>query len=127
MDRIGTGSGLTFIMENATSSQKMKRKTSKVEKLDPTMDFFSLGASFKTQVIKTSKEQVDQSKKPTAPPIISQDDDEQFYDCVETPAGVEKTRNEFKYAEEIKATEMRMYNLLREKHERREEKKWHLR
>ena len=101
-------------MEKVEETQKKNAKTSK-EKIDPTMDFFNLGSSFTPQVIKTSKEIIDHSKKPTAPPIISQDDDDEFYDCVETSSGVEKTRNEFKYAEEIKATEMKMYKLLREK------------
>ena len=84
------------------------------------MEFFNLGATFKPQVIKTSRIPVDHSKKPTAPPIISQDDDDdEFFDCVETSTGLQKTRNEFKYAKEIKATEMRMYNLLRENSEQK--------
>ena len=102
-------------MEKSKGSQRANAKSRSGKNKDPTMDFFNLGVEFKPKVIRTSKEIVDQFKKPTAPPIISQDEDDEFFDCEETSEGIEVKRNEYKYAEPIKAKESNLYQSIREK------------
>ena len=108
-------------------TKETRKKTTKAsdggKASDPSMDFFNLGVSFKPQVIKTSKEQVNQYKKPTAPPMFSQDEDEEFFDCEESSEGIKVQRNEFKYAQPIKENEMNLYHILREEADQKELKR----
>lgn len=109
-------------MEKSKGRSRNQKKEGGGKNDDPTMDFFNLGVAFKPQVIKTSKEQINQDRRSTAPPIISQEEDEEFFDCEDTTEGSYIKRSEFKYAEEIKANESSMYQVLRDEVEQKKGK-----
>jgi len=84
-----------------------------VNRYDPTLDFFDLSASFKPKVIKTSKEEIMVNKSTTAPPIIPEDEEDEYYDAVENPVQPPS------YATKIKEKEAYIYQKLRQEEERK--------